>query len=50
MTRQPKGLLITLAVNWLLKPFTMAALAVLFFEHVFVPWIPPEDRTQYVAA
>src|SRR5210317_1165381 len=33
--RQPKGLAITLVVNWLIKPFTMAALAVLFFEVVF---------------
>ncbi len=49
VTRQPKGLLITLAVNWLIKPFTMAALAVLFFEHVFAPWIAPEDATQYIA-
>jgi ACR3 family arsenite transporter len=49
VTRQPKGLLITLAVNWLIKPFTMAALAVLFFEHIFAPWIAPEDATQYIA-
>ncbi len=47
--RQPKGLLITLVVNWLLKPFTMAALAVLFFEVVFRPWIAPEDAQQYIA-
>ncbi|MFC4731891.1 ACR3 family arsenite efflux transporter [Salipiger abyssi] len=49
VARQPKGLLITLAVNWLVKPFTMAALAVLFFEHVFAPWIAPEDAAQYTA-
>ena len=49
VTRQPKGLLITLAVNWLIKPFTMAALAVLFFEHVFAAWIAPDDAAQYVA-
>ena len=49
VTRRPRGLLITLAVNWLIKPFTMAALAVLFFEHVFAPWIAPEDATQYIA-
>ena len=47
--RQPKGLLITLAVNWLIKPFTMALLAVLFFDHVFAPWIAPEDAQQYIA-
>ena len=49
VARQPKGLLVTLAVNWLVKPFTMALLAVLFFEHVFAPWIAPEDAAQYVA-
>ncbi|MBN2740070.1 MAG: ACR3 family arsenite efflux transporter, partial [Rhodobacteraceae bacterium] len=41
--------LITLTINWLIKPFTMAALAVLFFEHVFAPWIKPEDAAQYIA-
>ena len=49
VARQPKGLLITLAVNWLIKPFTMALLAVLFFDHVFAPWIAPEDAQQYIA-
>ncbi|MEM7530114.1 MAG: ACR3 family arsenite efflux transporter [Pseudomonadota bacterium] len=49
VVRQPKGLLVTLVVNWLVKPFTMALLAVLFFEHVFAPFIAPEDAAQYVA-
>ena len=49
VARQPRGLLLTLAVNWLVKPFTMAALAVLFFEHLFAPFIAPEDAAQYVA-
>lgn len=47
--RQPRGLLITLAVNWAIKPFTMALLAVLFFDHVFAPWIAPADTQQYIA-
>jgi ACR3 family arsenite transporter len=47
--RQPKGLGITLAVNWLIKPFTMAALAVLFFEGVFADLIAPEDAQSYIA-
>ncbi|MBT8426093.1 MAG: ACR3 family arsenite efflux transporter, partial [Silicimonas sp.] len=47
--RQPKGLAITLTVNWLIKPFTMAALAVLFFEVVFADLIAPEDAEMYVA-
>ncbi|MCA0920677.1 ACR3 family arsenite efflux transporter [Pseudooceanicola nanhaiensis] len=49
VARQPKGLLVTLVVNWLIKPFTMALLAVLFFEHVFAPWIAPGDAAQYIA-
>ncbi|MFW5660571.1 MAG: ACR3 family arsenite efflux transporter [Oceanicaulis sp.] len=46
---QPKGLLITIVVNWLIKPFTMAGLAVLFFEVVFAPFIQPADAAQYIA-
>ncbi|PIB23296.1 arsenical-resistance protein [Amylibacter kogurei] len=49
IARQPKGLLITLVVNWLIKPFSMAFLAVLFFEYVFAPFISPEDAAQYTA-
>ncbi len=49
VAKQPRGLMITLVVNWLIKPFTMAALAVLFFEYVFAPWISPEDAMQYIA-
>jgi len=47
--RQPRGLGITLAVNWLIKPFTMAALAVLFFEGLFADLIAPADAQQYIA-
>ena len=47
--RQPRGLAITLVVNWLVKPFTMAALGVLFFQYVFAGLIPPEDAQQYLA-
>jgi ACR3 family arsenite transporter len=46
---RPKGLIVTLVVNWLIKPFTMAALGVLFFEHVFAGLIPPEDAQAYLA-
>ncbi|WP_417270369.1 ACR3 family arsenite efflux transporter [Celeribacter sp.] len=45
----PKGLVITLVVNWLIKPFTMAALGVLFFNHVFAGMIPPDDAQAYLA-
>ena len=49
VVKQPKGLAITLTVNWLIKPFTMAALGVLFFEVLFADLIAPEDAQQYVA-
>lgn len=47
--RRPRGLVLTLVVNWLIKPFTMAALGVLFFEHVFAAWLSPADAEQYLA-
>ncbi len=47
--RKPKGLVITLVVNWLIKPFSMAALGVLFFEVIFAPWITPETASEYLA-
>ncbi len=47
--QRPKGLALTLAVNWLIKPFTMAALGVLFFQHVFAGLVPVEDAQQYIA-
>ncbi len=46
---RPKGLIITLVVNWLIKPFTMAALGVLFFKHVFAGLISPADAEGYIA-
>jgi len=47
--RKPKGLCITLVVNWLIKPFTMAALGVLFFEHVFAGLVDPQTGREYIA-
>ena len=47
--RQPKGLVVTLVVNWLVKPFSMALLGVLFFKHLFVPLIGPQLGEQYLA-
>jgi len=47
--RKPKGLCITLVINWLVKPFTMAALGVLFFEHVFAGLVAPETAKEYIA-
>ncbi len=47
--RRPRGLAVTLAVNWLVKPFSMALLAWLFFKHLFTAWIGPALADQYVA-
>ena len=47
--RKPRGLLLTLVVNWLIKPFTMAALGVLFFQYLFAPWVDPQSAREYIA-
>jgi arsenite transporter len=47
--KRPKGLIITVTVNWLVKPFTMAALGVLFFEYIFAGLIDPAKAGQYIA-
>ena len=46
---RPKGLVITVLVNWLIKPFTMAALGVLFFNYLFAGLIPSDDAQSYIA-
>lgn len=47
--RRPQGLLLTLVMNWLIKPFTMAALGVLFFKYLFAPWVDPQSASEYIA-
>ena len=47
--KKPKGLVMTLIINWLVKPFSMAALGWLFFEGLFADWVSPEDAQQYIA-
>jgi ACR3 family arsenite transporter len=47
--RKPKGICLTLIVNWLIKPFTMAAIGVLFFEHLFSGLVTPELGKEYIA-
>lgn len=46
--KKPKGLALTLVINWLIKPFTMAALGWLFFRVFFSSWVSPEDATSYI--
>lgn len=47
--KRPRGLLVTLFVNWLVKPFSMALIAWFFFRHVFASWIGPDEAAQYIA-
>lgn len=47
--RKPRGLILTLVVNWLIKPFTMAVLGVLFFQYLFAPWVDPQSASEYIA-
>ncbi|TAM54976.1 MAG: ACR3 family arsenite efflux transporter [Acidobacteria bacterium] len=47
--RKPKGLFVTVFVNWLVKPFSMAFFGWLFFKHLFLPLIGPEMASQYIA-
>lgn len=49
IARKPKGLLVTLFVNWLVKPFGMAFLAWVFMQHLFAAWIDPETAKGYTA-
>ncbi len=46
---RPKGLTITIIVNWLIKPFTMVGLGFLFFEVFFEAWVSPADAREYIA-
>ena len=45
----PKGILVTLIVNWGLKPFSMALIGILFFEYIYSSWIDPELAKQYLS-
>lgn len=47
--REPRGLALTLVINWLIKPFTMAALGWLFFKVLFADWVDPATASEYIA-
>lgn len=47
--KKPKGLALTLVVNWLIKPFTMALLGWLFFKGLFADWVDPQTAGEYIA-
>lgn len=46
---KPRGLALTLVVNWLIKPFTMAALGWLFFRVLFADFVDPQSASEYIA-
>jgi arsenite transporter len=47
--RRPRGLLVTLFVHWVVKPFSMALIGWLFFRILFSAWISPAEADQYIA-
>ena len=47
--KAPKGIILTLVVNWLIKPFTMAFFAWIFFDQLFSAFIEPELAGEYIA-
>jgi ACR3 family arsenite transporter len=49
VSRNWKGLGLTVIVNWLIKPFTMALFAYVFFYKLYQAWLTPEDAEQYLA-
>ena len=47
--KRPKGLILTIVVNWLVKPFTMAFFAWIFFTKIYAAFISPEQAGEYIA-
>ncbi|SIT01710.1 ACR3 family arsenite efflux transporter [Neptunomonas antarctica] len=47
--KKPRGLVLTLVINWLIKPFTMAALGWLFFKVLFIDYVDPASASEYIA-
>lgn len=44
-----RGFIVTLAINWLVKPFSMALLGWIFLQHLFAPWLDPGKIHEYIA-
>ena len=47
--KKPKGLILTLVINWLIKPFSMAFLGWLFFKIIFADFVDPQSASEYIA-
>ncbi len=48
-SREPKGLALTLVVNWLIKPLTMAGIGMLFFDLIYAPWVDAKTAQEVIA-
>lgn len=49
VAKNPKGLILTLVINWLIKPFSMALIGALFFKYLFAQWLDPQTANEYLA-
>lgn len=49
LAHRPKGLVITIVMNWLIKPFSMALIGILFFKYIFVGFVNVQDAKEYIA-
>ena len=47
--KHSKGMGVTLVINWLVKPFSMAFLGWIFIRHLFAPWLPADQLDSYIA-
>ncbi|MEH8033638.1 ACR3 family arsenite efflux transporter [Gallibacterium anatis] len=47
--KKPQGLFLTLVINWLIKPFSMALIGWLFFNFVFESWVEPQAAKEYIS-
>jgi len=47
--KKPQGIILTIVINWLIKPFSMAFMGWLFFKVIFAGWIDPQTAEQYIA-
>ena len=47
--KKPKGLLLTVVINWLIKPFSMAVIAWVFFHILFADWVDAQTANEYIA-
>lgn len=49
VAKNPNGLILTLVINWLIKPFTMALIGTLFFKYLYASWLDPQTASEYLA-